>query len=84
MESMACSSSSSVSSLSAPALILSQRFGSEINALVLSEADIITALEYDLQGRYMATGDKGGRIVVFDRVENDSVFTRCERERGRS
>ena len=80
MESMACSSSSSVSSLSAPALILSQRFGSEINALVLSEADIITALEYDLQGRYMATGDKGGRIVVFDRVENDSVFTRCERE----
>ena len=30
------------------------------------EADILSAGEFDLTGKYLATGDKGGRIVVFE------------------
>lgn len=75
-----CSSSSSHKGVSPPTISLSQRFGSEIDSMLIAETDIITALEYDLQGRYMATGDKGGRIVIFDQIGSDSVFLRCERE----
>eukprot|EP00002_Diphylleia_rotans_P000837 TRINITY_DN1044_c0_g1_i1.p1 TRINITY_DN1044_c0_g1~~TRINITY_DN1044_c0_g1_i1.p1 ORF type:complete len:473 (-),score=109.79 TRINITY_DN1044_c0_g1_i1:524-1942(-) len=32
-----------------------------------SEADIISTVEFDTTGDYIATGDKGGRVVVFER-----------------
>lgn len=34
-------------------------------------ADIISTVEFDHTGDYLATGDKGGRVVLFER--NDSV-----------
>jgi serine/threonine-protein phosphatase 2A regulatory subunit B len=34
-------------------------------------ADIISAVEFDSTGNYLATGDKGGRVVLFER--NDQV-----------
>lgn len=34
-------------------------------------ADIISAVEFDETGHYLATGDKGGRVVLFER--NDAV-----------
>lgn len=34
-------------------------------------ADIISAVEFDHTGDYLATGDKGGRVVLFER--NDGV-----------
>lgn len=34
-------------------------------------ADIISAVEFDSSGNYLATGDKGGRVVLFER--NDMV-----------
>ena len=34
-------------------------------------ADIISAVEFDSTGNYLATGDKGGRVVLFER--NDMV-----------
>ena len=34
-------------------------------------ADIISAVEFDHTGNYLATGDKGGRVVLFER--NDGV-----------
>jgi hypothetical protein len=34
-------------------------------------ADIISAVEFDSSGNYLATGDKGGRVVLFER--NDQV-----------
>jgi serine/threonine-protein phosphatase 2A regulatory subunit B len=37
----------------------------------VTEADIISAVEFDDTGDYLATGDKGGRVVLFER--NDSV-----------
>lgn len=35
------------------------------------QADIISTVEFDQTGNYLATGDKGGRVVLFER--NDTV-----------
>jgi serine/threonine-protein phosphatase 2A regulatory subunit B len=32
-------------------------------------ADIISTVEFDHTGNYLATGDKGGRVVLFERNE---------------
>jgi hypothetical protein len=37
-------------------------------------ADIISTVEFDETGDYLATGDKGGRVVLFER--NDTVSNR--------
>ena len=36
-------------------------------------ADIISTVEFDHTGNYLATGDKGGRVVLFER--NETVCT---------
>jgi serine/threonine-protein phosphatase 2A regulatory subunit B len=41
--------------------------------LGLTAADIISTVEFDHTGRYLATGDKGGRVVLFERF--DGVYT---------
>ncbi|CCC68531.1 hypothetical protein NCAS_0B04470 [Naumovozyma castellii] len=44
----------------------SQCFGDKAD-IIVTEADIITAVEFDHTGDYLATGDKGGRVVLFER-----------------
>jgi len=39
-----------------------------------SIADIISTVEFDHTGDYLATGDKGGRVVLFERHEGVSHF----------
>lgn len=34
----------------------------------IQEADLLSALDFDETGDYLATGDRGGRIVVFERA----------------
>ena len=36
---------------------------------LMSSADIISTVEFDHTGNYLATGDKGGRVVLFERNE---------------
>lgn len=36
-------------------------------------ADIISTVEFDHTGDYLATGDKGGRVVLFERNEQVSI-----------
>jgi len=36
---------------------------------VFVAADIISTVEFDQTGNYLATGDKGGRVVLFERNE---------------
>jgi hypothetical protein len=36
------------------------------------KADIISTVEFDHTGDYLATGDKGGRVVLFERNEGVS------------
>lgn len=44
----------------------SQCFGDKAD-IVVTEADIITAVEFDHTGDFLATGDRGGRVVLFER-----------------
>jgi hypothetical protein len=37
--------------------------------LFVNVADIISTVEFDHTGNYLATGDKGGRVVLFERNE---------------
>lgn len=47
-------------------LVLSVILGSNTNE---PTADIISTVEFDHTGNYLATGDKGGRVVLFERNE---------------
>lgn len=42
-----------------------------------SSADIISTVEFDQTGNYLATGDKGGRVVLFERNESVSFVEYC-------
>lgn len=44
----------------------------ERDANYFSLADIISTVEFDHTGNYLATGDKGGRVVLFERNETVS------------
>lgn len=37
--------------------------------MCVTTADIISTVEFDHTGNYLATGDKGGRVVLFERNE---------------
>ncbi|KAI9029663.1 protein phosphatase PP2A regulatory subunit B [Phycomyces nitens] len=47
-----------------------QCFGDKGDSDDITEADIITTVEFDPTGDYLATGDKGGRVVLFERNES--------------
>ncbi|CAO3646874.1 unnamed protein product [Cunninghamella blakesleeana] len=47
-----------------------QCFGDKGESDDITEADIITTVEFDPTGNYLATGDKGGRVVLFERNQN--------------
>jgi len=42
----------------------------------ITEVDIVSAVEFDNTGDFLAAGDRGGRIVIFQRVESED--TPCE------
>lgn len=48
----------------------SQCFGDKGDIENITEADVISTVEFDHTGNYLATGDKGGRVVLFERNEN--------------
>lgn len=48
----------------------SQCFGDKGDIDNLTEADVISTVEFDHTGNYLATGDKGGRVVLFERNES--------------
>ncbi|KAL4431604.1 hypothetical protein ABPG77_001446 [Micractinium sp. CCAP 211/92] len=46
----------------------SQVFGERAPGEEVQEADIISAVEFDHSGDFLATGDQGGRVVLFERI----------------
>lgn len=52
-----------------------QCFGDRDATESFSEADVLSAVEFDPTGEYLATGDKGGRVVVFKRAACDEDET---------
>lgn len=47
-----------------------QCFGDKGDIENITEADVISTVEFDHTGNYLATGDKGGRVVLFERNES--------------
>jgi len=45
----------------------SQVFGERSAVEEVSEVDIVSSIEYDNSGNYIAVGDRGGRVIVFER-----------------
>lgn len=45
-----------------------------INSVCVRLADIISTVEFDSTGNYLATGDRGGRVVLFERNESVRVL----------
>lgn len=57
---------------SAPAQLewkFSQVFGERTAGEEVQEVDIISAIEFDKTGDHLATGDRGGRVVLFERTD---------------
>ncbi|GAQ80853.1 Serine/threonine protein phosphatase 2A regulatory subunit [Klebsormidium nitens] len=46
-----------------------QVFGERAAGEEVQEVDIISAIEFDKSGDHLATGDRGGRVVLFERVD---------------
>ncbi|XP_047334407.1 serine/threonine protein phosphatase 2A 55 kDa regulatory subunit B beta isoform-like [Impatiens glandulifera] len=47
----------------------SQVFGERSVGEEVQEVDIISAIEFDKSGNHLATGDRGGRVVLFERTD---------------
>lgn len=47
----------------------SQVFGERTAGEEVQEVDIISAIEFDRAGDHLATGDRGGRVVLFERTD---------------
>ncbi|XP_024359596.1 serine/threonine protein phosphatase 2A 55 kDa regulatory subunit B beta isoform isoform X2 [Physcomitrium patens] len=62
----------------------SQVFGERAIGEEVQEVDIISAIEFDKTGEHLATGDRGGRVVLFERTDGKDQRTRRELERADS
>ncbi|KAM0322818.1 hypothetical protein ACHAQA_009159 [Verticillium albo-atrum] len=63
------------SDANSPTWKFTQCFGDKGDVEDITEADIISTVEFDHTGNYLATGDKGGRVVLFERNETKKT---CE------
>ncbi|GAB2293403.1 Serine/threonine protein phosphatase 2A 55 kDa regulatory subunit B beta isoform [Dionaea muscipula] len=60
----------------------SQVFGERAAGEEVQEVDIISAIEFDKSGDHLATGDRGGRVVLFERTDTrDHGMSRRDLER---
>ncbi|XP_072997939.1 serine/threonine protein phosphatase 2A 55 kDa regulatory subunit B beta isoform-like isoform X1 [Typha latifolia] len=59
----------------------SQVFGERTAGEEVQEVDIISAIEFDKYGDYLATGDRGGRVVLFERTDVKDHGSQTELER---
>lgn len=60
--------------MASPTWKFTQCFGDKGDVEDITEADIISTVEFDHTGNYLATGDKGGRVVLFERNETVRLF----------
>uniref|UniRef100_A0A0E0CI61 Serine/threonine-protein phosphatase 2A 55 kDa regulatory subunit B n=1 Tax=Oryza meridionalis TaxID=40149 RepID=A0A0E0CI61_9ORYZ len=58
-----------------------QVFGERAAGEDVQEVDIISAIEFDKSGDHLATGDRGGRVVLFERTDSRDSASRSELER---
>jgi serine/threonine-protein phosphatase 2A regulatory subunit B len=58
----------------------SQVFGERAAGEDVQEVDIISAIEFNRSGSHLATGDRGGRVVLFERTDLKDNSTRRDLE----
>ncbi|KAL0441435.1 UNVERIFIED_CONTAM: Serine/threonine protein phosphatase 2A regulatory subunit B beta isoform [Sesamum radiatum] len=56
----------------------SQVFGERTAGEEVQEVDIISAIEFDKTGDHLATGDRGGRVVLFERLTQKRDLERMD------
>ncbi|XP_068656072.1 serine/threonine protein phosphatase 2A 55 kDa regulatory subunit B beta isoform-like isoform X2 [Aristolochia californica] len=49
--------------------------------LYVLDVDIISAIEFDKSGEHLATGDRGGRVVLFERTDGKELTIRKDLEK---
>ncbi|KAH7284678.1 hypothetical protein KP509_34G066300 [Ceratopteris richardii] len=59
----------------------SQVFGERTAGEEVQEVDIISAIEFDKSGEHLATGDRGGRVFLFERTDGRDLCSRKDIER---
>ncbi|XP_068654054.1 serine/threonine protein phosphatase 2A 55 kDa regulatory subunit B beta isoform-like isoform X2 [Aristolochia californica] len=59
----------------------SQVFGERATGEEVQEVDIISAIEFDKSGEHLATGDRGGRVVLFERTDGKDHTIRKDLEK---
>ncbi|PKA66675.1 Serine/threonine protein phosphatase 2A 55 kDa regulatory subunit B beta isoform [Apostasia shenzhenica] len=59
----------------------SQVFGERTTGEEVLEVDIISAIEFDKSGDHLATGDRGGRVVLFERTDVKEIGSRKDLEK---
>ncbi|KAM7480530.1 hypothetical protein LguiA_028743 [Lonicera macranthoides] len=60
----------------------SQVFGERTAGEEVQEVDIISAIEFDKSGDHLATGDRGGRVVLFERTDTKNGGSRRDLEKA--
>ncbi|OAY76474.1 Serine/threonine protein phosphatase 2A 55 kDa regulatory subunit B beta isoform [Ananas comosus] len=60
----------------------SQVFGERTAGEEIQEVDIISAIEFDKSGNHLATGDRGGRVVLFERTDLKDRVCRRDLEKA--
>jgi serine/threonine-protein phosphatase 2A regulatory subunit B len=60
----------------------SQVFGERTAGEEVQEVDIISAIEFDKSGDHLATGDRGGRVVLFERTDTKHAGSRRDLEKS--
>nr|CAB3473481.1 unnamed protein product [Digitaria exilis] len=60
----------------------SQVFGERSAGEEVQEVDIISAIEFNKSGHHLATGDRGGRVVLFERTDVKDHACRKEAEKA--
>ncbi|CAM0881600.1 unnamed protein product [Alopecurus aequalis] len=60
----------------------SQVFGERGAGEDVQDVDIISAIEFNKSGHHLATGDRGGRVVLFERADAKDHVSRQEAEKS--
>ncbi|XP_006644337.2 serine/threonine protein phosphatase 2A 55 kDa regulatory subunit B beta isoform-like isoform X2 [Oryza brachyantha] len=60
----------------------SQVFGERSAGEEVQDVDIISAIEFNKSGQHLATGDRGGRVVLFERTDAKDSVGRKEAEKA--
>ncbi|OVA20756.1 Protein phosphatase 2A [Macleaya cordata] len=58
----------------------SQVFGERTPGEDVQDVDVISAIDFEKKGDYLATGDRGGRVVIFERTDRSDCRSRKELE----